>query len=448
AAPDGKYFADDNKTIAFSKESFVRGAQVIKDQFLKCKSTPMASLQYGFNEVHDGLRSGTIAMATFGLYRYRSIQAQGAGDDLAWAPPPGFTADERQTVYGFQLTINSFSKQKEASWQFVKFMTSPAAQAIAAQGGEVVARASAYNDPYLASPQGRDQRAWADLIKARGRQVNYSIIQSTFHQIVADAFQRMVLRNTSPEDAYKKPSPRNNKPLPKRSEARSVWSRIPWADAMSLAGLGTVCIWHDLLPEARDDFHQWHNREHMPERVGIPGFRRGRRYVAVASTPEYFNLYEADSPEVLGGQDYLNRLNSPTEWTRRVVPSFRNVSRSISRVVYTDGVGQGGFMLTQRFDVDEPDCPHVLEALGQRLLPPLCYNKGIAGVHLCLADESISKVETAEKKARADTTQVPTWIILIEGNSSADVGAAGAALSELQPLLSAGGAPILTSVYQ
>jgi len=215
AAPDGKYFGDDNKTIAFSKESFVRGAQVIKDQFLKCKSTPMTSLQYGFNEVHDGLRSGTIAMATFGLYRYRSIQAQGAGDDLSWAPPPGFTPDERQTVYGFQLTINNFSKQKEAAWQFVKFMTTPAAQAIAAQGGEVVARASAYNDPYFASAQGRDQRAWADLIKARGRQVNYSIIQSTFHQIVADAFQRMVLRNTSPEDAYQEVVTKYNEALAK-----------------------------------------------------------------------------------------------------------------------------------------------------------------------------------------------------------------------------------------
>ena len=218
---------------------------------------------------------------------------------------------------------------------------------------------------------------------------------------------------------------------------------------MSLAGLGAVCIWHDLLPEARDDFHQWHNREHMPERVGIPGFGRGRRYVAVAGAPEYFNLYEAESAEVLGGQDYLNRLNAPTEWTRRVVPSFRNVSRSICRVVYTNGVGQGGFMLTQRFDVREHDRPDVVKALGQRFLPSLCDNKGITGVHLCLADESISKVETAEKKARADTTQVPTWIILIEGNSSADVGAAGGALSqELQPLLGAAGAPILTSVYQ
>ena len=218
---------------------------------------------------------------------------------------------------------------------------------------------------------------------------------------------------------------------------------------MALTGSGAVAIWHDIAPEGRKAFYAWHGSEHMPERVGIPGFLRGRRYVAVHGTPEFFNLYEADSAEVLGGLDYLNRLNAPTEWTRRVVPSFRNVSRSICRVVYTHGVGQGAFILTQRFDVGERDPAQVVEALRQRLLPPLCDNKGIAGVHLCLADESISKVETAEKKARADTTQVPTWIILIEGNSAADVGAAGAALGqELQPLLGAAAAPVLISVYQ
>jgi hypothetical protein len=218
---------------------------------------------------------------------------------------------------------------------------------------------------------------------------------------------------------------------------------------MSLAGLGAVCIWHDLLPEARDEFHQWHNREHMPERVGIPGFRRGRRYVALSGTPQYFNLYEADSAEVLGGQDYLNRLNAPTEWTQRVVPSFRHVSRSICRVAYTDGVGQGGFMLTQRFDIGKADQVRVIEALRRRLLPMLSDRKGIAGVHLCLADESISKLETAEKKARADTTLVPTWIVLMEGNSPGDVEAAGEALAEsLRDLLGTSATTIDTSIYQ
>lgn len=124
---------------------------------------------------------------------------------------------------------------------------------------------------------------------------------------------------------------------------------------MSLSGLGVVVIWHDLLPDAKDAFYEWHNREHMPERAGIPGFRRGRRYIATAGGPEYFNLYEADSPEVLGGVDYLTRLNHPTPWTREVVASFRNVARGICRVLYSAGVGQGGALLTLRFDV--PDTP-------------------------------------------------------------------------------------------
>jgi hypothetical protein len=50
---------------------------------------------------------------------------------------------------------------------------------------------------------------------------------------------------------------------------------------MSLAGTGVVAIWHDLLPEAKNEFYEWHNREHMPERAGIPGFRRGRRFIAL-----------------------------------------------------------------------------------------------------------------------------------------------------------------------
>jgi len=59
---------------------------------------------------------------------------------------------------------------------------------------------------------------------------------------------------------------------------------------MSLAGEGAVAIWHDLDPVAREQFYAWHGEEHMPERVGIPGFLRGRRYVATRAdlegTPE------------------------------------------------------------------------------------------------------------------------------------------------------------------
>ena len=215
---------------------------------------------------------------------------------------------------------------------------------------------------------------------------------------------------------------------------------------MSLAGLGVVAIWHDLLPEAQDDFYDWHNREHMPERVGIPGFRRGRRYVAISGGPEFFNLYEADSPETLSSQDYQNRLNAPTAWTQRVVPSFRNVARSICRVAFTNGVGSGGVMLTLRFAIDAARRDGTIDALRRRVLPPLVYRKGMAGVHLCLADDAASNVETAERNARANATAVPSWIVLIEGISVPDVDGAA---DDLVPALAAHGAQsIERAVYR
>ena len=218
---------------------------------------------------------------------------------------------------------------------------------------------------------------------------------------------------------------------------------------MSLAGSGAVCIWHDIAPEATDEFYQWHNREHMPERVGIPGFLRGRRYIAVAGAPTYFNLYEAESTEILGGRDYLERLNAPTAWTQRVVPSFRRVSRSICRVAYSEGVGQGGFMLTQRFDLADDDRAVTLETLSVQLLPPLVERKGVAGVHLCLADETISRIETAEKKARSDATAIPGCIVLIEGISEADVRDPGESLADDVRAMLGGSPPCIdTSIYQ
>ncbi len=187
---------------------------------------------------------------------------------------------------------------------------------------------------------------------------------------------------------------------------------------MSLAGLGVVAVWHDLDPAAREDFYEWHNREHLPERVGIPGFRRGRRFVTISGGPEYFTLYEADSLQTLLGQDYANRLNAPSAWTQRVLPAMRNMTRAVCRVAFTQGVGSGGVLLTLRCALDDAHRDSTIDALRRRVLPALVYRKGIAGVHLCVAEE-------------------PTLIVLIEGNAVPDVDGAA---DELAPALLAKGA--------
>jgi hypothetical protein len=110
---------------------------------------------------------------------------------------------------------------------------------------------------------------------------------------------------------------------------------------MSLAGKGAVAIWHDIAPEGRNAFYAWHGHEHMPERAGIPGFLRGRRYVGVQGTPEFFNLYETVSRFTVTGADYLGRLNAPTPWTVATIRHFRNVARSLCEVAASFGDGQG-----------------------------------------------------------------------------------------------------------
>src|SRR6185436_6393906 len=66
---------------------------------------------------------------------------------------------------------------------------------------------------------------------------------------------------------------------------------------MALIGQGVLIIWHAMTPEGDLEMIRWHDREHVAERVGIPGFRRGRRYDTPAGTREYLDIYETESFE-------------------------------------------------------------------------------------------------------------------------------------------------------
>jgi hypothetical protein len=183
---------------------------------------------------------------------------------------------------------------------------------------------------------------------------------------------------------------------------------------MSLAGKGAVAIWNDITAEGRAEFYAWHGVEHMPERVGIPGFLRGRRYVAHAGEPEFFTLYETISPRTVTGPDYLARLNDPTPWTRATISYFRNVARSLCEVAATFGEGQGGLIATFRYAIDDAHAVDHRKRMTQAALPALGEARGVAGCHLLITDKAASAIDTAEKKVRNETILVPRWIVLIE----------------------------------
>ena len=217
---------------------------------------------------------------------------------------------------------------------------------------------------------------------------------------------------------------------------------------MSLLGKAAVAIWQDAPPEVRAEYFEWHNREHMLERVGIPGFLRGRRYCALNAQPEFFTLYEAESLGVLTGAHYTGRLNNPTPWTRRVAPQLRSNVRSLCNVALSLGTGIGGLVMTWRYDV-APGLETAQRNLVETRLRAAVERPGIAGAHLCLGDLGASSVQTAEKKTRPTRALTPGWVLLVEGAAGrAALEEAAAALLPVKALEEAGALAPATGLYQ
>ena len=184
---------------------------------------------------------------------------------------------------------------------------------------------------------------------------------------------------------------------------------------MPLLGTAVVAIWNGIRPEARDDFYEWHSREHMLERVGIPGFLRGRRLIAERGHPQWVTLYVVDAPATLAGSDYLARLNAPTEGTRRVVPSFTDVTRALCRTTYTTGPGVGGAMVTLRCDA-APNRSEELAGYFARVLPEMAKLPRVHGAHLCRLETEASTIETEERRARPSANLLAEFVVMIEAS--------------------------------
>ena len=121
---------------------------------------------------------------------------------------------------------------------------------------------------------------------------------------------------------------------------------------MALTGDALLAIWHDIEPAARDDYMEWHTREHMPERLSIPGFTVGKRLINHdLARYRYGTLYGGESLEVFRSPAYLERLNNPTDWSLRVQPMFRNFLRVACIRLASCGVGEGRGVATVRLDL-------------------------------------------------------------------------------------------------
>ncbi len=94
---------------------------------------------------------------------------------------------------------------------------------------------------------------------------------------------------------------------------------------MPVAGLVAVM---DFAALAADEFHDWYDLEHLPERLRIPGFLGGERWIDATDSKIHIGTYDLDGLAVLQSPPYRAIAgDNASPWAKRVMGKCRRIAR-------------------------------------------------------------------------------------------------------------------------
>ena len=186
---------------------------------------------------------------------------------------------------------------------------------------------------------------------------------------------------------------------------------------MALLGKGALLNWGGVLPKHDFDYNLWHSLEHMPERMSVKGFLRAFRCVGLKGTDvndKYFMMYDVKNKDILSSNQYLNRLNNPTEWTSKILSKYVYPSRAICEVIKTKSLTSGlsGFFVTIRYLSQNNDTEKFYKISDE-----IMYQNGIFSIHCFQSDKEISLIKTKEKVIRSfqgNQDEIIDYAVIIE----------------------------------
>jgi hypothetical protein len=189
---------------------------------------------------------------------------------------------------------------------------------------------------------------------------------------------------------------------------------------MPLLGSAAMLLSFDVDAEALEEHDRWHTHEHLPERLSIPGFHRGTRWIATEGRPRYMVLYEVETLGTLTSEAYLARLNNPTPWTAKMMPHYRGMNRGLCAVLGSFGFGQGGTAALIRFTPEASRAVQLNRWLLEEALPVVPQMPGLGSAHLLQGAQEAAM--TNEQRIRGTDRGVES-ALLVTGYDSNSVAA-------------------------
>lgn len=203
---------------------------------------------------------------------------------------------------------------------------------------------------------------------------------------------------------------------------------------MPLRGKGMLIVLTEVKSRDEADFNEWYNREHIDERVNLPGFHRARRYVAVKGSPKYFAAYECDTVGDLATPGYLQLLANQTPWTQAVMARFTRFHRLTLRLQVDLTHGVGGAITAVRFVPDPRKRKALVAWLRDTALPKAIARNGMLGAFAAENDLDVANAPVQQKSMDHPKALEVEWVVILEGADPAATAAAAREAFKLSTL--------------
>lgn len=172
-----------------------------------------------------------------------------------------------------------------------------------------------------------------------------------------------------------------------------------------------LAIWNDCKAGREAVYEAWYREEHLIERLNVPGFEVGRRYIALDAELRYLTSYEVANAEVLQSSEYLGRLNTPSARTRDIMQDgFENMSRTVCNRTLSTGPIRGAIVVTAAWSDGSDHSDHFDDLSAQ---------EAVLHAELWLAAGKISDQPTAEQALRGKDKSI-SCCLLLEFSSERD----------------------------
>jgi hypothetical protein len=151
---------------------------------------------------------------------------------------------------------------------------------------------------------------------------------------------------------------------------------------------GMLFVASDVEPVDEADFNRWYDKEHVEERVRIPGFLSGARYFSLEGGRKYLGLYRTESLAVFGSSGYRAAFEKQTPWSIANLDRMRQPIRRVCAVRAVTGFGTGSHVVVLPLAIT--DNVEALVARAAEAGRQLAEQAGFVQSYLLVPDTTLS----------------------------------------------------------